>query len=99
MSDPTQNDQITFLIAENNSLKERITEIEKLCEKFKIKFNEITEFLSEIEDDLYELESKESDESESDESDKSESNESESHDQDVSEYGNASKVRFVKPQV
>ena len=93
MSEPNQNDQITFLIAENNSLKERITEIEKLCEKFKIKFNEITEFLSEIEDDLYE-----SDSNESDESDESESNESESDDQDDSECGNASKVRFVKSQ-
>lgn len=91
-----QNDQITFLIAENNSLKERINAIEKLCETFKTKFKEITEFLSEIEDDIYEFESETSkSESKSDESDDSDD---ESEESEESESG-SNKVRFVKPQV
>jgi hypothetical protein len=79
-------DQITILIAENKSLKERLTIVENLCETLKKKMDKLEETITEIEDDIYEEE--DDDEDEEEEDDEKEEDDDDEEEEDEEEEDN-----------
>ena len=82
-ADEQQNqDQIMNIIAENNSLKERLTSLELLCKLLQQKIDKLEETIIEIEQDIYEDDDDDDDDKDDDDKDDDDDDEDDDDDDD-----------------
>ena len=77
----TQVNEITFLISENNNLKERLNKIELLYDTLQKKMDNLEEKIIEIANDVYEEDEEDDDDDDDDDNDDEEDDDEEDDDE------------------